>query len=69
MSGTFTVWHTAINRIDLPFASTPAAETDGEMLFRLWRDPERTDLVAEIRLPLSVAGGNAPADALFFAGR
>jgi hypothetical protein len=47
LRGSFEVWRTAINRIDLHFAPDADAPQDGRVRFRLWRDGLDGTLIAE----------------------
>ena len=50
ITGSFEVWRTAINRIDLRFAPDAARPGDGQVRFRLWRDGPGGTLIAESAL-------------------
>lgn len=59
LTGEFTVWDTAINRIDLKIDNSLVSE-DGTLTLRVWRDEERTQLIVENVQPATdlVADGN-----------
>jgi hypothetical protein len=53
ITGSFEVWRTAINRIDLRFAPDAARSSDGQVRFRLWRDGPGGTLIAESALAVA----------------
>jgi len=53
ITGSFEVWRTAINRIDLRFAPDAASVSDGSLRFRLWRDGPDGTLIAESMLAMT----------------
>ncbi len=53
LEGTFDVWRTAINRIDLPFAAPQGEGAAGDLVLRVWRGAEGDDLFVETRLPVT----------------
>jgi hypothetical protein len=68
LAGTFDVWRTAINRIDLLFAPPPAAGSEGALVFRVWRGAEGDDLFVETRLPTADLA-NSPQQTIYFAAQ
>ncbi len=53
LAGAFDAWHTAINRVDIPFVVSEGAPLGGDVRFRLWRDGTDGELIAETQLPIA----------------
>jgi hypothetical protein len=57
LAGDFTVWRTAINRVDLQFVlpevAASAGSSGGTLVFRMWRGATGDDLFVETRLPVA----------------
>ena len=53
LEGTFDVWRSAINRIDLPFAAPQGEGSAGDLVLRIWRGATGGDLFVETRLPVT----------------
>ncbi len=71
LAGSFTVWRSAINRLDLSFApaadiSVADAPAQGSLIFRLWRGAEGDGLFVETRLAVADIL-QSPQQVLYFA--
>jgi hypothetical protein len=64
LEGTFDVWRTAINRIDLSFVP-PQSASEGALIFRVWRGAQGDDLFVETRLPVADIA-NSPQQVVYF---
>ena len=65
LEGTFDVWRTAINRIDLPFAAPQGNGSAGDLVLRVWRGAAGSDLFVETRLPVTDVL-NSPQQVVYF---
>jgi hypothetical protein len=65
VSGSFEVWRTAINRIDLTFSSPISVPQTGHVRFSLWRDETTRTMIVDHVIPLSDIA-NAPKQTIYF---
>ena len=65
VSGSFEVWRTAINRIDLAFSPLTSASQIGQVRFNLWRNGATQTMIVDYLIPISDIV-NVPKQTIYF---